>query len=292
MKGIDISHWNGYPFNGYTAASYSVSDFCIVKATDGVRYSFATTFFPKAINKVLKDGKLAGAYHYATGAGTPIQEADYFVSVVKPYIGKIILALDWEGQNNKAWGIRGWCKKFIDRVREKTGVTCFLYTGMEGIAQNTELGNACPLWFAGYPLNLASWTVPAWPKKYRTTPWKGYTIWQYSGNGVDRNVTAMTKADWAKYAKGSEKGENAPREATTLELAYKVMKGEYGAGAARKKALGDRYKEVQAFINHIAKASVNTLVNETLQGKYGAGEVRKTVLGNRYKAVQAKINAR
>lgn len=293
MKGIDISHWNGFPFNSYTAPSYSVSDFVIVKATDGIRYSYAKTFFPKAIEKVLKDGKLGGAYHYATGVGTPVQEADYFISVVKPYIGKIILALDWEGQSNKAWGTRGWCKKFIDRVKEKTGVTCFLYTGMEGIAQNTELGNVCPLWFAGYPLNLASWTVPTWPKKYKTTPWKGYTIWQYSGNGVDRNVTALTRGEWMKHAKSSSSSSSPDpiKKETTLELAYQVMKGVYGSGQTRKKLLGDRYNEVQSFINHISRASTKTLVNETLKGVYGVGVVRKTVLGKKYNAVQDQINA-
>ena len=172
-------------------------------------------------------------------------------------------------------------------------MTCFLYTGMEGIAQNMDLANLVPLWFAGYPLNLASWTVPAWPKKYKTSPWKGYTIWQFSGNGVDRNVTAMTRSDWLKYAKPAEAQSDAGSTdaPSTLDLAYGVMKGVYGAGAKRKKALGSRYDEVQSFINHIARASTATLVKETKQGKYGVQDVRKTVLGKRYKAVQNAINA-
>ena len=58
----------------------------------------------------------------------------------------------------------------------------------------------------------------------------------------------------------------------------------------RKNALGSRYEEVQNFINHIAWASIDTLVEEVMQGKYGNGRIREIVLGTRYKAVQNRIN--
>ena len=44
-------------------------------------------------------------------------------------------------------------------------------------------------------------------------------------------------------------------------------------------------------INHIAGASVDTLVKEVKAGKYGNDKVRKIALGDRYDEVQAKINA-
>ena len=68
------------------------------------------------------------------------------------------------------------------------------------------------------------------------------------------------------------------------------MKGEFGDGFDRENALGTRYNEVQDMINHIASASLDTLVEETKAGKYGNGETRKTVLGSRYQEVQDKIN--
>ena len=68
------------------------------------------------------------------------------------------------------------------------------------------------------------------------------------------------------------------------------MKGSYGNGDARKAALGNRYDEVQNTINHIASASVDTLVAEVYAGKYGNGDTRKAALGNRYNEVQNKIN--
>ena len=79
-------------------------------------------------------------------------------------------------------------------------------------------------------------------------------------------------------------------EGSTLDLAVRVMKGEFGDGDARVSALGNRYDEVQDFINHIYAASVDTLADEVIAGKYGNGDQRSTVLGSRYDEVQDKVN--
>ena len=44
----------------------------------------------------LKLGKKLGVYHFA-GKNGASQEAEYFVNNIKGYIGKALLALDWEG---------------------------------------------------------------------------------------------------------------------------------------------------------------------------------------------------
>ena len=79
-------------------------------------------------------------------------------------------------------------------------------------------------------------------------------------------------------------------EGSTLELAAAVMRGEYGDDQARKDSLGNRYDEVQDFINHIYNASVDTLVAEVKAGKYGNVPIRSDVLGPRFQEVQDKIN--
>lgn len=79
-------------------------------------------------------------------------------------------------------------------------------------------------------------------------------------------------------------------EGSTLELAAAVMRGEYGDDQARKNSLGNRYNEVQDFINHIYNASVDTLVAEVKAGKYGNVPIRSDVLGPRFQEVQDKIN--
>lgn len=79
-------------------------------------------------------------------------------------------------------------------------------------------------------------------------------------------------------------------EGSTLELAAAVMRGEYGDDQARRNSLGNRYDEVQDFINHIYNASVDTLVAEVKAGKYGNVPIRSDVLGPRFKEIQDKIN--
>lgn len=93
----------------------------------------------------------------------------------------------------------------------------------------------------------------------------------------------------AKPEQPSEPAQTAPA-GSTLDLAYRTALGEFGNGDARKSALGSRYDEVQAFINHIASASKETLAQECRRGDYGNGDVRKALLGSRYSEVQAIIN--
>lgn len=204
MKGIDISHHNGWPFNTATEKAYKESDFVIVKATQWMSAYKYESFFPKAMDRALKDGKLPGAYHYATGL-TAKKEAEYFVSVVKPYLGKILLALDWESIDNSSWGSKTWCKTFCERVYQLTGIYPVLYTGSKGCADNGAISDKCPLWFAGYPDSRTSWNPPAFPARYNIGAWKNWTIWQYtSGGGVDRNTTQLTKTGWNKLCKVSK----------------------------------------------------------------------------------------
>ena len=64
-----------------------------------------------------------------------------------------------------------------------------------------------------------------------------------------------------------------------------VLLGEYGTGAARKKALGTDYDRVQARVNKIL-----TPARKTARGLYGNGPARKRRLGADYDLVQWVIN--
>lgn len=205
MRGIDVYQGDGkngeYPLKSVPQKAFNESDFVIVKATQGISYGHRD-FFTRTIAEAIKADKLIGVYHYAAG-NDPVKEADYFLRVVKPYIGKAILCLDWERIQNKAWGSKTWCERFINRVKKKTGITCLLYTGLDGIKQNAQLANKIPLWFAGYPdADYSGWTVPKF--KYNISPWKTWAIWQFTSSGekVDRNTTTMTKKAWKELASG------------------------------------------------------------------------------------------
>ena len=88
---------------------------------------------------------------------------------------------------------------------------------------------------------------------------------------------------------------------TVEELARRVIAGEFGNGAARKAALGDRYAEVQARVNEMlgaggssggssSGADVDALARAVIRGDYGNGAERKRRLGSLYDAVQARVN--
>lgn len=85
-------------------------------------------------------------------------------------------------------------------------------------------------------------------------------------------------------------------------LADAVIRGEYGTGEARKRALGDKYDAVQALVNQKlgvngAAPSTNSvnledLATRVINGEFGNGEQRKRALGANYDAVQAIVNQR
>lgn len=107
---------------------------------------------------------------------------------------------------------------------------------------------------------------------------------------IDGDFFYGDKTAWGKYVgaakdSDSDSGSNDVSNASLLELATKVIKGEYGNGTARKAALGSRYNEVQAKVNDLyAKA------NKVIKGAYGNGTARKTALGNEYDIVQYIVN--
>lgn len=92
----------------------------------------------------------------------------------------------------------------------------------------------------------------------------------------------------------------APAADDVDDLARRVIAGEFGNGAARRAALGDRYAEVQARVNEMlgaggsggqsGGADVEALAQAVIRGEYGNGEERKRRLGSLYDAVQARVN--
>ena len=92
----------------------------------------------------------------------------------------------------------------------------------------------------------------------------------------------------------------APAADDVDELACRVIAGEFGNGAARKAALGDRYAEVQVRVNEMlgaggfdggsGEADIDALARAVIRGEYGNGEERRSRLGSLYDAVQARVN--
>lgn len=207
MNGIDISKWQ----KGINLAAVPC-DFVIVKATQGVNY--ISPEFANQITQAQSLGKLIGVYHYAGGGGA-IAEAEHFLNAVKDYIGKAILVLDWEGEQNPNFASPYYAMEWLDYVKEVTGVLPFIYMSKSVCRQYKTLWNpSYPLWCAQYKNQQ--------PTSYQSNPWtdtKGFGAWsdcailQYSSKGrlegynhnLDLDKAYINSAQWIAYAQGDIK---------------------------------------------------------------------------------------
>ena len=293
MNGIDISSWQ----KGIDLSKVPC-DFVIIKATQG--YHYVNEDMARAYSQAVSNNKCIGFYHYAEGKD-PVAEAQHFIATVGNRVGEALLILDWEMEQNPLFGVNdfAWVKQWMEYVKSVTNVIPVLYTSAGYMKLFNNLGNY-PLWIAQYP----DFT----PTGYKETPWnegaydcaiRQYTsvgrLPGYDGN-LDLNKFYGTKEDWINLAAIGGNGEikkektNIDMSSTTLNLAIAVMSGKLGSGISRKAKLGNRYDEVQNFINHIFFASDEELANEVLDGKYGSGDDRRTVLGPKYESVQETVN--
>ena len=298
MNGIDISTWQ----KGIDLAAVPC-DFAICKATQGTGYTSPDCV--RQVEQAMSLGKTDGVYPYIGGQGA-VSEMDFFIDSIKNWVGKVMIVLDWEQGENRAWGNLGYLEQCIARVKERTGIPPVVYASASVFPWDLCRKHNCGAWVAQYADNNAT--------GYQNTPWNegkyGCMMRQYSSHGrlpgyggnLDLNKFYGDPAAWDKYANpnGAAQPQPAPQpqpdpqptapQGSTLDLADRVMRDEFGSGEARRAALGSRYDEVQDFINHIDQASVDTLVAEVKAGRYGNNPVRERVLGKRYKAVQDKIN--
>ena len=210
MKGIDISHWQ----KGINLTSVTC-DFVIIKATQGTKY--VDPCFQKFCAQAMSLGKKIGLYHYY-GSGEPEAQAEHFLQTARSYIGKAVLVLDWEVDQNPDFK-KGPAlpKRFLDYVLAKTGVHPLIYMSKSVCREYnwTEVvkGNY-GLWMAQY----ANKKPTGYQDKPRTDQkglgaFKGYAIHQYSsagrlpgyGGSLDLDIAYMTPAAWDKYAKADPK---------------------------------------------------------------------------------------
>lgn len=200
LNGIDVSSWQPADVTERVAG-----DFAIVKVTQGTGYVNPSA--TAQLNAAVRSGKEIGVYHYA-GGGDCNAEADYFLTHTRPWIGKAVLALDWEQNQNAAWGNANWSTCFVRRVKARTGVTPMVYVQQSALWQvaGARAENS-GLWVAQY----ASMT----PTGYQNNPWRlggdGEAMRQYTSSGLlpgysgylDLNYFRGDRTQWRKYANPS-----------------------------------------------------------------------------------------
>lgn len=200
LNGIDVSSWQPADVTARVAG-----EFAIVKVTQGTGYVNPNA--TAQLNAAVRSGKEIGVYHYASG-GDCNAEADYFLANARPWVGKAVLALDWEGDQNSAWGNSNWSTCFVRRVKARTGVIPMVYTSASALWQvaGARAENA-GLWVAQYA-NMS-------PTGYQNAPWRlgadGEAMRQYTGTGVlpgysgylDLDYFRGDRTAWRKYANPS-----------------------------------------------------------------------------------------
>lgn len=298
MNGIDVSNWQ----NGINLAAVP-ADFVICKATQG--NSYVSPDCVRQVEQATAAGKLVGTYHYISGSGA-VAEADFYLNNIKNWIGKYMMCLDWESNQNSQWGNESYLKQVAQRIIERTGIPPVIYVQQSRLSAVKQIADElnCGLWVAQYAnMDQTGYQATPWNEGAYTCAIRQYSsagrLSGYSGN-LDLNKFYGDRNAWLKYcnpdgAHEDTGGSTTPSQpasptGSTLDLVVGVMQGEYGNGDARKAALGSRYDEVQDMINHISSASASTLASEVKSGKYGNGETRKIALGSRYDEVQKIVN--
>ena len=224
-------------------------------------------------------------YSYAKTDAQARSEAEHVLRLVKGYKLSYPVYYDLEEAGTQSGAVNRM--KIFAEIIENAGYWVGVYCN-KSWWDNTlkSLGDRYTKWIARYNSTLGM---------------SGVDMWQYTSSGSVSGISGRVDMnhcyrDFPKEISGSSSSSPSGNSSTvpsgaTLDLAVKVMKGEYGNGDARKSALGSRYDEVQDFINHISNSSAQTLASEVKSGKYGNGDTRKVVLGSRYDEVQKIVNA-
>lgn len=290
-------------------------DFAIVKASGNPsggssKWNYKNPYMAQQVNEALSKTGCAGLYHFAYGMDA-VQEADFFISVIEPYIGRVIPVLDYEMPfSNKV--DTGWVRRFVRRVKEKTGVNCMIYASSSVIQSQGLVALAreenCGLWSANY------WKGYDKINGYDTSGMKmsvaESAIWQFTSSGrlsgyngnLDLNKFFGDKNQWLKYTGASDVTIVPPTAASKsiAELASEVIAGQWGNGNDRKNRLtsaGYDYNAVQTEVNRRLNAtsgkSTEELAIEVCYGKHGNGTERKNSInlaGGNYDTVQKLVN--
>lgn len=185
IKGIDISHWN-IP----SRIDYDEPEFIIMKASEGSHY--ADPLMINHAGNAVKRGKAIGFYHYARPElNNPKDEAENFLRQLHGFIGRSILALDWEGKaltHPIEWA-REWCDYITDKTGTRPLFYCqYSYTDKINLIREGNYG----LWIARYNKDLTVKTMKAKDGK----PW---AIWQHTSVPLDRDIFNGSLKQFIKY---------------------------------------------------------------------------------------------
>ena len=244
LDGIDISS-----YQSGIDLTVVPCDFVIIKATQGTGY--VNPDCDRAYQQAKRAGKLRGTYHYV-GGGNAVAEADYYINNIKGYLRDGLLAIDWEAEQNSAWGNEAYLEQLVRRVIERTGIKPLIYSMASRYAQVAAVAKKldCGLWVAEYAdMN---------PTGYQAHPWRegayACAIRQYASTGrlngwggnLDLNIAYMTRDQWAKYVNPGGKPAAAPAPSKPAPAPAKPAPAPKPAGRTYTVQAGDTLSGIAA----------------------------------------------
>ena len=247
LNGIDVASYQ----RNIVPKKLTTTDFVIVKMTQGTWY--VNPYRNAQYSDSKGCGKLLGAYHYAEG-GSAIDEARFFVKELGRKVGECILALDWEGRDNSAFGTGidvSWVYDFCEEVYKLTGVRCFVYMSKSVCRRYNwaKVAEKYPLWCAQYGSNnRTDYQKSPWTDNGGFGKWESDTIRQYSSHGdiagydanIDINLAYLTKDELVKIAKG-DNVLPVPTYSRQAVVDLALSKVGIKEGSAGHKAIIDKY---------------------------------------------------
>jgi GH25 family lysozyme M1 (1,4-beta-N-acetylmuramidase) len=144
----------------------------IHRATIGDRQD---TKYAERKAEALRRGYKWGSYHLGK-PGNPIVQADFYLDTVRPSADEVI-ALDIESLNSATDMSLENARRFIKRIRQKTGRYPMLYANHAVVKQisdkygRDDVFSKTPLWYARFKSTVTDFPVKTW---------NSYTVWQFS----------------------------------------------------------------------------------------------------------------
>ncbi len=199
LLGNDISKWQGdVDFN----ILKNNANFVIFKTTEGNGYTDPK--FSRNQSEARRVKLLRGYYHFARPdlGNDPIVEADWFLNVIGKLENGELLCLDYEPEKQLQSHV-DWCKRWLDRVQEKTGVKPLIYLNQSQVKKF----NWQSVVDASYGLWIAAYTFDPMKNTYEKGQWPFAAMQQWTNsqtvpgiNGkADGNVFFGNEVVYQKY---------------------------------------------------------------------------------------------
>ena len=245
--GIDISEWQGKI--DWDVVKNKV-DFAILRLgwVGNKNNHTIDKYFERNYTECKRLGIPVGVYVYCYSASveTIKKGAEWTVEKLKNKTLDLPVYIDMEDSTIASKGkqvLTDMCIAY-NEIIEKAGYWAGVYANknwFENYLDKEKLGNRFTCWLAQY-------------RDAYTLDMDNIDVWQYSSSGKVNGIAGNVDVNYMYRDLVSEiKGtiQEPVKEPTIDELVQDVLAGKYGDGIERRKALGDKWDEVQAKVNKL-----------------------------------------